>query len=73
MTNVELMNSFYFIFLKEQSEATSTIRHSSIVIRHSIKLHISGAAGQKNGQSDQKRNFWDSVWKSAVVGFRISL
>jgi hypothetical protein len=38
MTNVELMNSFYFIFLKEQSEATSTIRHSSIVIRHSIKL-----------------------------------
>ncbi|CAB1084250.1 hypothetical protein D1AOALGA4SA_11777 [Olavius algarvensis Delta 1 endosymbiont] len=24
------------------------------------------------GQSDQKRNIWDSVPKSAVVGFRIS-
>jgi hypothetical protein len=37
-----------------------------------MKFHKSGVSGQKNGQSDQKRNFWGSVWKSAVVGFRIS-
>ncbi|MEX1330647.1 MAG: hypothetical protein AB1Z29_27935, partial [Desulfobacterales bacterium] len=37
------------------------------------KFHKSAAAGPKNGRSDQKRNFWDSVWKSAVLGFRISL
>ena len=38
----------------------------------SQKTEVSPAAGQKNGQSDRKRNFWDSVPKSAVVGFRIS-
>jgi hypothetical protein len=45
----------------------------SIHCSDQTEFHSSAAAGQKNGQSDQKRNFWDSVWKSAVVGFRISL
>ena len=36
--------------------ATSTIRQSSIVIRHSMKFHTSAATGLKSGQSDQKRN-----------------
>ena len=36
VTNVELRNSFYIHLLKEQSEATSIIRHSPFVIRHSI-------------------------------------
>jgi hypothetical protein len=33
---------------------------------------MSAAAGQKNGQFNRKRNFWSSVPKSAVVGFRNS-
>jgi hypothetical protein len=32
----------------------------------------STAAGQKNGQFNQNRDFWGSIPKSAVVGFRIS-
>ena len=41
--------------LNKQSEATTTIRQSSIIISHSLKFHKSGASGQKNGQSDQKK------------------
>ena len=33
---------------------------------------VSPAAGQKNGRSNRNRNFWSSVPKSAVVGFRIA-
>ena len=35
----------------------STIRHSSIFIRHFMKFHTSVASGQKNGQSDQIKNY----------------
>jgi hypothetical protein len=42
---------------KEQSEATSTIRQSSIMIRHSMKFHTSAAADLKSGQFNLKRNF----------------
>jgi hypothetical protein len=44
-TNVELRNSFYFICKKEQSEATSTIRQSSIFIRHSMKFRLTTDSG----------------------------
>jgi hypothetical protein len=41
---------FIFYFLKkEQSEATSTIRQSPIIVRPSMKFHMSGAAGLKSG------------------------
>ncbi|KGM38202.1 hypothetical protein JY97_17750, partial [Alkalispirochaeta odontotermitis] len=33
----------------------STIRQSTSVIRHSLKFHTSAASGQKNGQSDQRK------------------
>jgi len=36
------------------------------------EFHMSAAAGQKNGQFNRKRNFWGSIPKSAVVGYRIS-
>jgi hypothetical protein len=32
-------------------------RQSSIVNRHSMKFHTSGAAGLKSGQFDRERNF----------------
>jgi hypothetical protein len=32
---------------------------------------VSVAAGLNSDQPEGKRNFWDSVSKSAVVGFRI--
>jgi len=59
MTNADCrIKEFYLFYLlkKEQSEATSTIRQSSIIIRHSMKFHTSAASGLKNGQSDRKRN-----------------
>jgi hypothetical protein len=40
--------------------------------RRNLMFHMSAAAGQKNGQINRNRNFWGSVPKSAVVGFRIS-
>ena len=60
-------------FLKRLSAATLSFRipHSDFRIRQ-MQFHTSGAAGQKNGQSNRKRNFWGSVPKSAAVGFRIS-
>jgi hypothetical protein len=39
LTNVELRKYCYFLHLKTRSKATSTIRQSSIVIRHSMKFH----------------------------------
>jgi len=46
MTNVECRIKEFFLFYllkKEQSEATSTIRQSSIFIRHSMKFHTRGS------------------------------
>jgi hypothetical protein len=37
---------FLFYLLKEQSEATSTIRQSSIFIRHSMKFHVRCPEGE---------------------------
>ena len=48
-SNIEhrIMN---FVILKKSSEATSTIRQSSIVIRHSMKFHMSTGFGcQESG------------------------
>jgi len=42
---------------KAKSEATSTIRQSSIFIRHSMKFHTSAASGLNSGQFNRKRNF----------------
>ncbi|CAB1076141.1 hypothetical protein D1AOALGA4SA_3939 [Olavius algarvensis Delta 1 endosymbiont] len=54
------MYSIYFIKKTEQSD--STLRHSAV--RYSIfcgsllmQFHTSAASGQKNGQSDQIKNF----------------
>ncbi|CAB1070767.1 hypothetical protein D1AOALGA4SA_1040 [Olavius algarvensis Delta 1 endosymbiont] len=65
MSNVEGMYSVYFIKKTEQSD--STIRQSSFyVVSHERGLRL------KDSRSDQKRNFWELVPNSAVVGFRIS-
>ncbi len=45
---------FLFYLLKIAERSDSTIRQSSIIIRHSLKFHISAATGPKNGQSNQK-------------------
>ena len=57
MTNVECRMSIdecrikefclFYLLKKEQSEATSTIRQSSIIIRHSMKFHTSTASGRE--------------------------
>jgi hypothetical protein len=52
--------------LKEQSEATSTIRQSSIIIRHSMKFHMNAAAGLKSGQFNRERNL-----EKANIEYRI--
>jgi len=53
------------ILLVKRAER-SDIHNSSIVIRHSMKFHTSGAAGLNSGQSDQKRNF-----EKANIEYRI--
>jgi hypothetical protein len=45
--------SILFVKRAERSD----IHNSSIVNRHSMKFHTSAASDQKNGQSNQKRNF----------------
>jgi len=68
MTNVECRIKEFFLFylLKIAERSDIHIRQSSIIIRNSMKFHTSGAAGQKNGQSDRKRNF-----EKANIEYRI--
>ena len=64
---------FYLLKRAERSDIHNSFRRGgSIIIRHSMKFRTSGVAGQKNGQCNTNRNFWGSVPKSAVVGFRNS-
>ncbi len=56
---------FLFHLLKKEQSGTrrkrlrcaSDIHNSSIIIRHSMKFHMSAASGLKSGQSNLKRNF----------------
>gem|GEM_PF-3636257 len=52
MSNVELWNSYYFIF---KIVARSDIHNSSIDIRHSISLHTSTAAGCQRPVGSKKK------------------
>jgi hypothetical protein len=50
------IKEFLLFYLLKKTER-SDIHHSSVVNRHSMKFHTSGASGLKIGQSNRERNY----------------